>query len=45
MKWRKISKQAGLGLAAACLALAGCGSKSTNTLIVTVIPGSATIVV
>lgn len=45
MKWRKISKQTGLGLAAACLALAGCGSKSTNTIIVSVIPGSATIVV
>jgi DNA-binding beta-propeller fold protein YncE len=45
MKWRKISKKTGLGLAAACLALAGCGSKSTNTLIVAVIPGSATIIV
>ena len=45
MKWRRFSKQTGVGLVAACLALAGCGSKSTNTLIVTVIPGSATIVV
>jgi hypothetical protein len=45
MRWRKFSKQTGVGLVAACLALAGCGSKSTNTLIVNVIPGSATIVV
>jgi len=45
MKWRKISEQIGLGLLAACLALAGCGSKKTNTLIVTVLPSSATVVV
>jgi DNA-binding beta-propeller fold protein YncE len=45
MKWRRFSKQTGVGLAAGCLALAGCGSKSTNTLVVIVTPSIATIVV
>jgi DNA-binding beta-propeller fold protein YncE len=45
MKWRKSSKQIGLFLVAACLALAGCGSKSTNTLVVSVTPAAPTIVV
>jgi hypothetical protein len=45
MEWRKSSKLVGVGMLAACLALAGCGSKSTNTILVTVLPGSATIIV
>jgi DNA-binding beta-propeller fold protein YncE len=45
MKWRKSSKQIGLFLVAECLALAGCGSKSTNTILVAVTPSAATIVV
>jgi hypothetical protein len=45
MKWRKSSKLAGVGMLAACLSLAGCGSKSTNTIVVAVTPAAATIVV